>query len=78
MSGTNDCYASMNDFAQAFHSALDALLLNISSQLPGMKYSLGNTYSMTLDVIKNPKNYSKNSSTLHYNLIVEFPRHIHN
>ncbi|KAG6401443.1 hypothetical protein SASPL_138300 [Salvia splendens] len=56
--GTNDCFHPMNDIAQAFHLALDGLLLNISSQLPGMKYSLGNSFNMTLDVINAPKNFS--------------------
>lgn len=39
----------------SFHSALDALLLNLSSQLPGFKYSLGNGYRMTIDVINYPQ-----------------------
>ncbi|KAH6767278.1 hypothetical protein C2S52_018261 [Perilla frutescens var. hirtella] len=56
--GNTDCFQPMNDFAQAFHLALDGLLINISSQLPGMKYSLGNTYNMTMDVINMPRNYS--------------------
>ncbi|XP_057805910.1 GDSL esterase/lipase At5g55050-like [Salvia miltiorrhiza] len=56
--GTNGCFPPMNDFAQAFHLALDGLLLNISSQLPEMKYSLGNTFNMTLDVINMPSNNS--------------------
>ncbi|XP_047973584.1 GDSL esterase/lipase At5g55050-like [Salvia hispanica] len=55
---TNGCFPPMNDIAQAFHLALDGLLLNISSQLPGMKYSLGNSFNMTLDVINAPKNFS--------------------
>ncbi|XP_042012287.1 GDSL esterase/lipase At5g41890-like [Salvia splendens] len=35
--GTNGCFPPMNDIAQAFHVALDGLLLNLSSQLPGRK-----------------------------------------
>ncbi|KAL0454044.1 UNVERIFIED_CONTAM: GDSL esterase/lipase [Sesamum latifolium] len=55
LNGTDGCFGAINDFAQAFHSALDTLLLNISSQLPGMKYSLGNVFQMTLDIIANPE-----------------------
>ncbi|KAL8540046.1 hypothetical protein ACS0TY_001585 [Phlomoides rotata] len=58
LNGTNDCFSPMNDFALSFHIALDMLLRNISSQLPGIKYSLGNTYQMTLDAISNPKRFS--------------------
>lgn len=43
----------------SFHSALDALLLNLSSQLPGFKYSLGNGYRMTIDVINYPQAFGK-------------------
>lgn len=60
----------MNTLAQAFHSKLEALLLNISSQLQGMKYSLGNTYKMIYDVINNAKAYGENSSTFYYNLML--------
>lgn len=66
----------MNDFAQAFHLALDGLLLNISSQLPGMKYSLGNTYNMTMDVINTPRNYCKKSSKSHYNIMLHMKTYL--
>ncbi|KAG6382701.1 hypothetical protein SASPL_157592 [Salvia splendens] len=59
LTATNGCFPPMNDLAQAFHLALDGLLLNISSELPGMKYSLGNTFNMTLDVINTPRNLCK-------------------
>ncbi|KAG6386386.1 hypothetical protein SASPL_155285 [Salvia splendens] len=58
LTATKGCFPPMNDLAQAFHLALDGLLLNISSELPGMKYSLGNTFNMTLDVINTPRNLS--------------------
>ncbi|KAK6118673.1 hypothetical protein DH2020_047586 [Rehmannia glutinosa] len=54
INGVDGCFQPENDFAVAFHSALETLLLNISSQLPGFKYSLGNGYRMTIDVINNP------------------------
>lgn len=52
--GVDGCFDVENDFALTFHSALDALLRHLSSQLPGFKYSLGNGYRMTIDVINNP------------------------
>ncbi|KAG8364441.1 hypothetical protein BUALT_Bualt19G0129200 [Buddleja alternifolia] len=55
LNGSNVCFDPMNEFALVFHSALDTFLHKISSQLPEMKYSLGNMYRMTNDVIKNPK-----------------------
>lgn len=54
VNGVDGCFEPENDFALSFHSALDALLLNISSHLPGLKYSLGDGYRMTIDVINNP------------------------
>ncbi|KAH6768663.1 hypothetical protein C2S51_013999 [Perilla frutescens var. frutescens] len=52
--GVDGCFAVENDFALTFHSALDSLLRHLSSQLPDFKYSLGNGYRMTIDVINNP------------------------
>ncbi|KAL7156349.1 hypothetical protein ABFS83_02G003500 [Erythranthe nasuta] len=54
INGVNGCFEPENDFALSFHSALNNLLLNISSQLSGFKYSLGDGYRMTIDVINNP------------------------
>lgn len=54
VNGVDGCFEPENDFALSFHSALDALLLNLSSQLPGFKHSLGNGYRMSIDVINNP------------------------
>lgn len=38
--GTDGFFKTMNDFAVTFYTALDNLLANISSQLPGIKYYL--------------------------------------
>ncbi|PIN25720.1 Triacylglycerol lipase [Handroanthus impetiginosus] len=54
INGVDGCFEPENDFALSFYTALDNLLLNISSQLPGFKYSLGNGYRMAIDVIENP------------------------
>ncbi|KAL1563873.1 hypothetical protein AAHA92_06292 [Salvia divinorum] len=52
--GTDGCFEMQNDFALTFHSALEELLNHLSSELPGFKYSLGNGYRMSIDVINNP------------------------
>ncbi|XP_062023482.1 GDSL esterase/lipase At5g37690-like [Rosa rugosa] len=51
---TGGCLEELNDNAIAFHSRLDALLCKLSSEYKGMKYSLGNSYEMTINVIQNP------------------------
>ncbi|XP_057769166.1 GDSL esterase/lipase At5g55050-like [Salvia miltiorrhiza] len=53
--GADGCFELQNDFALTFHSALDTLLSHLSTQLPGFKYSLGNGYKMSIDVINNPR-----------------------
>ncbi|KAJ1376879.1 SGNH hydrolase superfamily [Sesbania bispinosa] len=50
----SDCVHELNAIAELFHPALDAVLQNLTSQFPGMKYSLGNTYLITYRMIDNP------------------------
>lgn len=56
---TGGCLEELNDDAIAFHSRLDALLYKLSSEYEGIKYSLGNSYEMTMNVIQNPLPFSK-------------------
>ncbi|KZV20232.1 GDSL esterase/lipase [Dorcoceras hygrometricum] len=55
VNGVDDCFNPMNDLALDFHSALDNLLGSLTTGLPGFKYSLGNAFRMTMDVIRNPQ-----------------------
>jgi phospholipase/lecithinase/hemolysin len=55
---TGGCLDIMNELAFDFYTALDALLIKISSELKNFKYSLGNTYHMTMNVIENPALYN--------------------
>ncbi|GJX99680.1 GDSL esterase/lipase-like protein [Tanacetum coccineum] len=55
---TGGCFEIQNTFAQAFHSSLDALLKKLSCKLTGMKYSLGNSYEMTINVINYPQQFN--------------------
>ncbi|CAI9261660.1 unnamed protein product [Lactuca saligna] len=52
---TGGCLEIENTFARAFHSSLDALLKKLTSKLSGLKYSLGNSYEMTINVINHPQ-----------------------
>ncbi|KAI6700994.1 hypothetical protein NL676_015318 [Syzygium grande] len=54
LSGTGECLEVLNELALAFHSELGAVLKKLSSEYESMKYSLGNAYDMTMDVIVNP------------------------
>nr|GEY55802.1 GDSL esterase/lipase At5g55050-like [Tanacetum cinerariifolium] len=52
---TGGCLEIENTFAQAFYSSLDALLKKLTYELSGMKYALGNSYEMTINVINHPQ-----------------------
>ena len=53
------CLEEMNDYATFFYTTIEALLQRLSSEYQGMKYSLGNAYEMTMNVINNPIAFSK-------------------
>ncbi|KAJ0770899.1 putative GDSL lipase/esterase, SGNH hydrolase superfamily [Helianthus annuus] len=45
------CSNEINDLASACHNSFESLMKNMSSTLEGFKYSLVNTYNMTMTVI---------------------------
>lgn len=53
------CLEDLNELARDFLPLLDAMLGELSLEYEGMKYSLGNAYEMTLNVIDNPLAFSK-------------------
>ncbi|KAM0041277.1 putative triacylglycerol lipase [Helianthus debilis subsp. tardiflorus] len=55
---TGGCFEIENTFARAFHSSLDALLNKLSCELNGMKYSHGNSYEMTMNVINHAEQFN--------------------
>lgn len=57
--GTGECNKEMNDLAQAFFNATEILLLNLTSQVQDMKYSLGNLYEIAYEVLHNPRSVGK-------------------
>lgn len=56
---TGGCIEELNDHAKAFHSKLDVLMNKLSAEFQGLKYSLGNAFEMTINVIQNPLAFSK-------------------
>eukprot|EP00257_Ricinus_communis_P026161 XP_025013575.1 GDSL esterase/lipase At4g16230 [Ricinus communis] len=55
--GDGACMTEPNEFARAFYIIVDSLLESMSSELPEMKYSLGNVYKMTKFIFKNYRSY---------------------
>jgi hypothetical protein len=53
------CLEGLNDLALEFHSTINALLMKLGSEYTDQKYSLGNTYEMTINVIDNPFPFGK-------------------
>ncbi|BBH08084.1 GDSL-like Lipase/Acylhydrolase superfamily protein, partial [Prunus dulcis] len=53
------CREELNRLAQSFFISLKDLLLEMSSKLKGMKYSLGNAYEMTMSIIEDPLAFGK-------------------
>ncbi|KAL4577740.1 hypothetical protein LXL04_013853 [Taraxacum kok-saghyz] len=51
------CAKEPNDLASAFFTPFESLLKNLSSTLEGFKYSLGNSYNMTMNIINNPSGF---------------------
>ncbi|KAI3808370.1 hypothetical protein L1987_24319 [Smallanthus sonchifolius] len=48
------CTDDTNSLARACHTSFESLLNNLSSTLKGFKYSLANTYNMTMSIISKP------------------------
>lgn len=59
---TGGCIDEANEFAKEFHNATELLLEQMKSELPGMTYSLGNSYEMTMAVIENSYAFGKKFS----------------
>lgn len=61
--GSNDssvCVEELNKLAQTFFQQTRDLLHTLSSELKGMKYSLGNAYEMTMSILEDPLAFGKN------------------
>lgn len=49
----------INEYATLFYTTIQGLMQKLSSEYQGMKYSLGNAYDMTMNVINNHNAFSK-------------------
>ncbi|KVH92259.1 Lipase, GDSL [Cynara cardunculus var. scolymus] len=64
---TGGCMQDLNDNARSFYRSMQSNLARFSLVFKGFKYSLGNTYAMTMNVIDNPRGNQKNSCYIDYN-----------
>ncbi|KAK9049995.1 hypothetical protein SSX86_031036 [Deinandra increscens subsp. villosa] len=51
------CSDEPNNLARACHASFESLLKNMSSTLKGFKYSVANTYNMTMSIITKPTGF---------------------
>lgn len=51
---TGGCLEDLNTLATEFYSTINTLLIKLSTDYSDIKYSLGNAYEMTINVIDNP------------------------
>ncbi|KDP47150.1 hypothetical protein JCGZ_00041 [Jatropha curcas] len=51
---TGGCLGDLNTLATDFYTAISVVLVKLSSEYKDIKYSLGDTYEMTINVIDNP------------------------
>lgn len=54
-----DCDTEANHYAQSFYSVTENMLKNLSSELPGMVYSLGDMFNMTMLVLQDQLAFGK-------------------
>ncbi|XP_065855483.1 GDSL esterase/lipase At5g55050-like [Euphorbia lathyris] len=60
--GGDACMPMLNDFAKDFYNSTLMLLQNMTSLLPNFKYSLGNVYDMTMDMLNDYHSYGFNET----------------
>ncbi|KAJ0967920.1 hypothetical protein J5N97_024837 [Dioscorea zingiberensis] len=51
---TGGCLEMLNELARKFNEASKALLHDLSSTLTGMKYSVGSSYAIVMNIVNNP------------------------
>ncbi|CAL1398130.1 unnamed protein product [Linum trigynum] len=54
---TSGCLEPLNDLAVSFNAKVKTMMVQLSSEFDGMQYSIGDTYSMTMNLIKSPASY---------------------
>jgi phospholipase/lecithinase/hemolysin len=54
LSPTGACSGILNEVVAGFNKALGSLLVDLAARLPGLVYSLGDSFGFTEDVLANP------------------------
>lgn len=60
------CIDVLNDLALGFNKAVKVLMQNLSSRLTGMKYSVGSSYEVVSNIIKDPQALGKDPQFSHF------------
>lgn len=60
------CVRKLDNFAKAFNHMTKTLLRSLSSELKDMKYSFGDTYKMTKQLMKDPSKFGKHACLNRY------------
>ena len=63
---TGGCIDILNELALGFNKAVQVLMQNLSSSLAGMKYSIGSSYEVVSNIIKNPHALGKHMEEICY------------
>lgn len=58
------CIDILNEMALGFNTALKSLMRSLSSQLQGMKYSIGSSYAVVWGIIRDPKALGKRDNLI--------------
>lgn len=53
------CLEELNNLAIDFYLEIRAIMIKLSSEYTDFKYSLGNAYEMSINVINNPDPFGK-------------------
>lgn len=78
-SANEECPKTMNVLAKRFNLGLKAVMKKLSLKgAKPIKYSIANSYEMTLNVLNNPLSYSKHTFSIIYNLYPKYKYYTYN
>lgn len=63
---TGGCLDILNELSLGFNKAVHSLMLNLSSTLEGMKYSVGSSYEVVSGIIRNPEALGTHTTTIFF------------
>ena len=59
------CLDGLNTLTKGFNDRVSVLVKNLSSEMEGMKYTIGNSYNVVMSIISDPAGVGKLGSTSH-------------